>query len=228
MNSCQEKRRPQRRLYGVCSVCYTGKKNSFAQLFYFSKIFRWGGKTSRTKHFPQTQFGLNAHIFPWINTNASAYIQFKKYMYISCFEWVHNDTQLPFEMWRHTSIVWSSVQISKLCYWSSASVSFSLFLSSQTSRFYRKKDFVQLFSSWRASNNTEQFIHKEGQKKSTRGSEIVFSQTSPLFHFHVSESWCPVRSLCRAVWSLSLLWVPGWNCLWEQGSSLFQDETGVC
>lgn len=123
--------------------CVTqAKKKKFCKAVLFFKNI-WWGKTSRTtKHFPQTQFGLNAHIFPWINTNASAYIQFKMYMYISCFEWVHNDTQLPFEMWQYTSIVWSSIQMSKLCYWSSASVSFSSFFSSQTSRFYRKKMWI--------------------------------------------------------------------------------------
>lgn len=96
-------------------MVYTEKQKETKKILHGCFIFQKysdRGKTSRTtKHFPQTQFGLMLFFFfPWINTNASAYIQFIKYMYISCFEWVHNDTQLPF--WNVTlhihSLIFSS------------------------------------------------------------------------------------------------------------------------
>lgn len=71
------------------------------------------------------------------------------------------------------------------------------------------------------------FIRRD-RKKSTRGTEIVFSQMSPLYHFHVSESKCPGLPLCQAMWRLPLLWVPGWNCLLNRARHCFTDETGVC
>lgn len=87
-------------MMSVQCITWGGKKKKLLHGSFIFQKYSDRGKTSRTtKHFPQTQFGLILFFFPWINTNASAYIQFIKYMYISCFEWVHNDTQLPFEMW---------------------------------------------------------------------------------------------------------------------------------
>lgn len=50
----------------------------FRTSFFISQKYFDGVETSRTtKHFSQTQIVFKGPIFPWINTNASAYIQLR-------------------------------------------------------------------------------------------------------------------------------------------------------
>lgn len=50
----------------------------FCTCFFISQKYFDGVETSRTtKHFSQTQIALKGPIFPWINTNASTYIQLR-------------------------------------------------------------------------------------------------------------------------------------------------------
>lgn len=142
----QQESPPQRALYD-CSVCYTTNESCFAWLFYFSKIFLMGVRPREQQNISLKHSLLSMPFFsPWINTNASAYIQFKKYMYISCFKWVHNDTQLPFEMWQYTSMFNTDLKV-VLWAFCQCFFFFLFFLSSsQISRFYRKR-FLYIYSS---------------------------------------------------------------------------------
>lgn len=66
-----------------------------------------------------------------------------------------------------------------------------------------------MFSSWRASNDIKQFVHKEGQEKSTRGAEIQSKFTS------LSREW-ESRYFSFVREDLTESHHPEKTCLWSQ------------
>lgn len=108
--------------------------------------------------------------------------------------------------------------------------SFLFCFSSQTSRFYKKKLLYSPLEEQAMTLNSL-FIKRDRRKKSksTRGTETVFSQMSPLYHFPCEcEQVSHAFSVPGYVKAFSSLWVPGWSCLWNRARHCFTDETGVC